>query len=179
MPVERILFEILFCLLLPLLVGMAIHRFHPERSKPIGRICVRGATALLMFVVVAAFQSGQLDLSAYGWRIHAAIILLDVLQIAACMLLSWPFRVTSLDSFTGQIEVVVRNVHLGLLLKAALFPAAAASTDEIGAGVIFVLLYYGGASIVTGVIMTVVRRIELRVMGERHRALPPPELRGW
>ena len=143
MPVERVLFEILFCLLLPLLIGMAIHRLSPGRSKPFGRVCMRAATALLVFVIVAALQSGRIDLSAYGWRIHAAIILLDVSQIGALMLLSWPFRVSSLDSFTGQIEVVVRNVHLGLLLKAALFPAVADAANGVGSGVIFVLLYYG------------------------------------
>ncbi len=177
MPLTAIVVEIVFGLLLPLTVGMLIRRARPRHARWIGRWALRGATALLVFYVVASFQSGRIDLASFGWRTHAAIILLDVLQIVACVLLSWPFRVTTLESFTCQLEVVVRNTHLGLLLSSSLF--AARGDWETRATVVFVLLYYGGASLVTGVVMTVLRRIELRVMGDRCKAPPPPELQGW
>lgn len=177
MPVQHILFEIGVCLLLPLMIGMIVRQRSPQLARPLGRFCVRAATILLAFYVVAAFQSGRIDLAAFGWRTHVAIILLDLLQIAACILLAWPFRVTSLESFTCQIEVVIRNVHLGLLLKASLFPAV--TSAAIANEVMFVLLYYGGASVVTGVVMTLVRHLELRYLGESFRGPPPPELKDW
>jgi len=176
MPVGSIVFEIIVCLLLPLSAGMLLRRRLPRQAPLIGRLCIRAATVLLVVYVIAAFQSGRIDLSAFGWTTHVAIIALALLQILACFLLAWPFRVSALESFTCQVEVVVRNVHLGLLLKASLFPASESS--ELSSQVMFVLLYYGGTSIVTGVMMVLVRRTELRVMGEGHRALPPPDLRG-
>lgn len=176
MPVGHIVLEICCGLLLPLIVGMAIRRHRPEHAKWIGRIALRAATALLVFYVVASFQSGRIDLTAFGWKTHAAIILLDVLQIAACALLAWVFRVTALESFTCQLEVVIRNVHIGLMLSASLFTAQA--EPQTSAAVVFVLLYYGGASIVTGIVMTVIRRIELRVLQEHAQASAPPELTG-
>lgn len=177
MPVGSIVFEIVACLLLPLSAGMLLRRYLPRQAPLIGRLCVRAATAMLVVYVFAAFQSGRIDLSAFGWTTHLVIIVLAVLQVLACFVLAWPFRVTSLESFTCQLEVVVRNIHLGLLLKASLFPASESS--DLSSQVMFVLLYYGGTSIVTGLVMVLIRRIELRVMGDRHRAPPPPDLQGW
>jgi len=41
------------------------------------------------------------------------------------------------------MEVVVRNVNLGILIKATLFPAAAVATAALGDTVLFALLLYG------------------------------------
>lgn len=177
MPIGQIVFEIVACLLLPLVTGMAIGRWREDLAKRLGRICVRFATLLVVVYVVAALQSGRIDLRAFGWTTHAVIIALCVLPIFICMAAGRLFRVTKLESFTCQMEAVVRNVHLGLLLKASLFPAGA--DVSLSAEVLFVLLYYGGASLVTGVVMTVIRRIELAIFKERHWAPPPPELQGW
>src|SRR5690606_18660952 len=177
MPIGEIMFEIVVCLLLPLLIGMAIGRWSPDPAKRLGRVCVRSATLLVVIYVVAALQAGRIDLWAFGWKTQAAIIALCVLPIVIGMVMGRLFRVTKLESFTCQMEAVIRNVHLGLPLKASLFPAGADA--GLSAEVLFVLLYYGGASLVTGLVMTVIRRIELAIFKDRHWAPPPPELRGW
>lgn len=177
MPIGEIVFEIVVCLLLPLLIGMAIGRWRPDPARRLGRVCVRTATLLVGVYVVAALQAGRIDLRAFGWKTQAAIIALCVLPIFIGMVMGRVFRVTKLESFTCQMEAVIRNVHLGLLLKASLFPAGA--DTALSSAVLFVLLYYGGASLVTGLVMTVIRRIELAIFKERHWAPPPPELRGW
>ena len=48
------------------------------------------------------------------------------------------------------IETTIRNVNLGLMLKALLWPAAAGA-NEVGDAVLFVLLFYGGASLIAAV----------------------------
>ncbi len=179
MPVGRVLYDITVNLLLPLLAGMALRRRFPERARPVGRWCVRAATALLVFYVVASTQSGRINLRTYGLPTHLAIILLITIQTYGCGALSWVFRLTPLERVTSQIEVSVRNVHLGLLLNASLFPFDATDTDDIGSAVLFVLLYYGGASLVTGLAIAAVRRSDLRHLGDRHPAPPPTELQEW
>lgn len=177
MPVGQIVWEIAVFLLLPLLAGMVLGRWRPQLAHSLGRGCVRIATLLVAIYVFLSLQSGRIDLWAFGWKTHAAIIALCVLPIFLGMIWGKLFRVTPLESFTSQIEAVIRNVHLGLLLKASLFPAGGDASAS--AEVLFVLLYYGGASMVTGCCMTVIRRIELAIVGDRHWAPPPPELRGW
>jgi bile acid:Na+ symporter, BASS family len=177
MPIGEIAFEIVACLLLPLVIGMALGRWRANPAKRLGRICVRTATLLVIVYVVAALQGGRIDLAAFGWKTHAAVIALCVLPIVIGMVMGRLFRVTKLESFTCQMEAVIRNVHLGLLLKASLFPAG--SDSALSAQVLFVLLYYGGASLVTGTVMTIIRRIELAIFKDRHWAPPPPELQGW
>jgi bile acid:Na+ symporter, BASS family len=177
MPVGQIIFEIAGCLLLPLLLGMIIGRWRPGLARTLGRACVRIATLLIGVYVLASLQSGRIELGAFGWKTHAAIIALCVLPIFLVMALGKLFRVTPLESFTCQIETVIRNIHLGLLLKASLFPAGGEASSS--GQVLFVLLYYGGASLVTGICMTVIRRIELVIFKDQHWAPPPPELQGW
>jgi len=175
MPAGKILFDISVNLLLSLIAGMTLRRQFPLLAMPLGRWCVRGATALLIFYVVASVQSGRIDLTAYAFPTHLAIISLAVIQSYACNVLSWVFRLTVLERVTSQIEVVIRNVHLGLLLNASLFPVISGRSDHIGSDVLFVLLYYGGASLVAGFTIAGVRRFDLRRLGDRHPGPPPAE----
>ncbi len=179
MPAGRILFDISVNLLLPLVAGMTLRRHLPLQAMPLGRWCVRGATALLIFYVVASVQTGRINLTAYAFPIHLSIILLVVIQSYACVVLSWVFRLTVLERVTSQIEVVIRNVHLGLLLNASLFPFTSDRSDHFGSDVLFVLLYYGGVSLIAGFAIAGVRRFDLRRLGDRHPGPPPPELRDW
>ena len=56
-------------------------------------------------------------------------------------------RLPNDESFTAAIEVSVRNTHLGVLLKASLFPALTDTSDPIGDGVLYAVLCYGGICI--------------------------------
>ncbi|MCA9077531.1 MAG: bile acid:sodium symporter family protein [Planctomycetaceae bacterium] len=179
MPAWQLVYDICVSLLLPLIVGMSLRRHAPNRAMKLGRWAVRTATALLVFYIVASVQTGRINLSAYAFPIHLSIVLLVTIQSYACNFLSWIFRLTVLERVTSQIEVVIRNIHLGLLLNASLFPFASEGSDHIGTGVLFVLLYYGAASIVGGFAIVGVRRFDLYRLGDRHPGPPPSELRDW
>lgn len=177
MPAGQILFDIGFNLLFPLIAGMALRRHYPVQALPMGQWAVRGATVLMIYYIFASVQVGRIDLWAYGLPTHLSIILLVTLQSYGCNLISWIARMTVLERVTSQIEVVVRNVHLGLLLNASLFPVGSSVTNDLGAGVLFVLLYYGATSLIGGLMIVGVRRFDLYRLGDRHPGPPPPELR--
>ena len=59
-------------------------------------------------------------------------------------------RLSRVDTMAIEFEVVVRNINLGILLKASIFPAAAAATAQIGDTVFFTLLLYGTLQLVIG-----------------------------
>lgn len=163
MPVGRILFEITCCLLLPLSLGMLCRRYLPRVHERLGKICIRGSVVLLLVIVVGSITSGRLDISAYGWRSIVAMIAFGIISYYVCFPLGFAMRMSKNDMVTIGIEAVVRNAHLGILLKASLFPAIAGVDDPIADGVLFVILFYGGVSLVIGPAIVVFRRLELSV----------------
>ncbi|MCA9027485.1 MAG: bile acid:sodium symporter [Planctomycetaceae bacterium] len=179
MPAGQLVFDISVNLLLPLITGMALRRHSPYQALTLGRWSVRVATALMVFYVFGSAQAGRINLSAYAFPTHLSIVLLVVIQSYGCNLLSWIFRLSVVERVTSQIEVVVRNVHLGLLLNAALFPFASEGADHIGSDVLFVLLDYGAVSMIAGFAIVGVRRFDLYRLGDRHPGPPPPELQSW
>lgn len=63
------------------------------------------------------------------------------------------------DSTAIEMEVVVRNVNLGLLIKASLFPAAVGAASALGDMVLFTILLYGSLQLlIAAVLITRYRR---------------------
>mgnify|MGYP001814030876 CR=1 FL=1 len=62
-------------------------------------------------------------------------------------------RLARPDSAAIEFEVIVRNVNLGVLLKASIFPAAAAETAALGDTVFFCLLLYGALQLLVGALL--------------------------
>jgi predicted Na+-dependent transporter len=62
----------------------------------------------------------------------------------------WLLRLSWNDTFAICIEVLTRNAHLGVLLKASLFPSDSATDNALGDGVLFVVLFAGFAALVIG-----------------------------
>jgi BASS family bile acid:Na+ symporter len=167
MPVVRILFEIMCCLLLPLGLGMLTRRYLPAVHAKLGTICIRCSVVLLAIFIVGCLTSGRVDVRAYDWRTPAALIAFSVVSYYLCFPLGLLLRLRVDDMVTVGLEVVVRNAHLGILLKASLFPAVAGVADPIADGVLYVILFYGGVSIVFGGIQVIGRRVELRLYEAR------------
>lgn len=163
MPMGRILFEISLCLLLPLLSGMALRRVRPSWSQVTANVCVRSSLALLALIVLGSVTSGRIDLRQFGWWSPIAIILFQITTMWLCYLLGTAIRIPLADCFTVAIEVVVRNAHLGILLKASLFPARNDAGRSLGNGVMFVVLFYGFASLLVGGFEVFVKRRNLGV----------------
>jgi BASS family bile acid:Na+ symporter len=167
MPVGRILFEITVCLLLPLTLGMMARRYLPKAYEWIGRFCIRGSVVLLFVIIIGAITSGRVEVAAYGWRSPVALVAFGLISYYICFPIAYLLRMSLNDMITVGIEVVVRNAHLAILLKASLFPAVAGQRDPIADGVLYVILFYGGVSLVVGGAIVVLRRIELRVQEAR------------
>jgi BASS family bile acid:Na+ symporter len=148
MPAGRILAEILLCLLIPLLTGMAIRRLFPNHYLRIGKYCINASLVLLALVMLSALAAGRIHLTQYGLRTPLALIAFGVLSMWVAYAVTIPLRLPLANTFTIGVEVVVRNSHLGVLLKAALFPARDGATNELGDAVLFVVLFYGAVSLV-------------------------------
>jgi len=168
MPVGRILGDIVLCLLLPLCAGMLVRRWLRRGHRAVAKVFIRTSLALLIMLIVVGILSGRLDLSAYTWRPPVALIVFGVVSLLLCYGLGYLIGLTVTDSFTSAIEVVVRNAHLGLLLKAALFPARAGEQDPIGDGVLYVVLFYGGASLFIAGFEVFARRMKWGVHADRY-----------
>jgi BASS family bile acid:Na+ symporter len=174
MPAGRIVTEITCCLLLPLLAGMWVRRFLPEYRETMGKVCVRTSVVLLAVIIVAALGSGRVQVFAYGLRAPVAMFLFGGVSLWLSYGLAALCRFSINDSFTIAIEVVVRNAHLGLLLKAALFPAVAGVSDPLADGVLYTVLVYGALSLVIASSEVIGKRNNLGFMFGRG-AKPPPQ----
>ena len=159
MPVTHILSDIGFYSLLPLIAGMVLRRFGSAHHARVSKYCIRASMFLLGLLILGAMMAGRVQISAYGWRAPLAIILLQVFSVWLCVGGARLLKLSLPDTFTVCIEVVVRNSHLGVLLKAALFPSG--QSDVIGDGVFFVVLFYGFVSLIIGGIETTAIRNKL------------------
>lgn len=151
MPVLGIVREILLCVLLPLAVGMYIARAaSKERATLFAKWSIRVGFLLVVLMVIASLGSGRMKPGQYGFGIPLVIIAFCLLLQQLCLLpfrlRGWPPR----DFVAIGLEVTIRNVYLGILLAALLFPAKGSASSSMGGDVLFVVLFYGAASLIIG-----------------------------
>lgn len=158
MPRGQIMKEIALTLLLPLAIGMGFLRFLPYRAEVFSKWCVRGSLLGLVMIVVGSTMSGRLDIDAFGVTNMLLIILLILTLALASWLVCRALGLSSYDSTAIDMEVVVRNVNLGVMLKASLFPAVIGQPDPIGDLVLFSLLLYGGLQMLIAAVLIGWRR---------------------
>ncbi|KWV92692.1 bile acid:sodium symporter family protein [Erythrobacter sp. YT30] len=168
MPRMRIMTEIALALLLPLAIGMVILKLMPSIAEAFSKWCVRASLFGIVLIVVGSASSGRLDFAAFGATNVAITAGLVVVLMLAGWVATKAARLSSPDQSAITIEVTVRNINLGVMLKASLFPAAAAASDPIGDTVLFALLLYGSLQLLlaTGL-------IALGRRGARQRAEAP------
>jgi len=142
MPTRIILTEIGLCMILPLFVGMVIRRFAVHYHAMISKSAIRLSMVLLVIFVVAAINSGHIRAAEYGWRPPLAFLLFCCISLWLCYGIGALLRMSLNDRFTIGVECLVRNVQLGALLKAIVFPPG--TSDLIGDGILYSLLFYGG-----------------------------------
>ncbi|MDX1695851.1 MAG: bile acid:sodium symporter [Ketobacteraceae bacterium] len=158
MPAARVALEIGAFLLLPLFVGMLFLRVFPVHADTFSRYCIRGCLLVILLIVIGSLGAGRLDFQAFG----IINILLVAGLIGVFALLSRPFcRLLNLphaDLTAIEMEVVVRNINLGFLIKASLFPVVVGQSDPIGDMVLFTLLVFGGLELATGALIVWLHR---------------------
>jgi BASS family bile acid:Na+ symporter len=158
MPTGRILGDILLYLLAPLALGMCVGNCWSGRRLRFSRACIRMCLILLTILVLGSLTSGRIHLLEYGWRAPLVVILFGLLLLGPLQLPTSLLGFNRDDTVTLGIEVVMRNCNVALLLKASIFPAKTGVTDPVGDGVLFVALFYGGATLVIGALPILWRR---------------------
>jgi len=151
MPAAQIALEIGLFLLLPLFIGMAYLRYLNASALQFSKWCIRGSLFVIVLIVIGALGAGRLDMQAFG----VTNILLVLALLVALFIVSWLvsrlFGLAKPDAKAIQMEVLVRNVNVGLLIKVSLFPAAVA--DPVGDVVLFTILMSGAFQLLVGVVL--------------------------
>lgn len=150
MPAGQIAIEIGLCLLVPLAVGMLYLRLQPNTAETFSKLCIRGSLLVIIMIVVGSLGAGRLDWKAFG--LNNIVVVIGFMAAIAIInyLLSRLLGLSKADSTAIEMEVIVRNINLGLLIKASLFPAVVGQKDPVGDIVLFSLLLFGGLQLLIG-----------------------------
>jgi BASS family bile acid:Na+ symporter len=158
MPAEKIISDIALTLLLPLVVGMMLLRYVSQHAGWVSKWSIRASLFGIFLIVAGSGSAGRLDVNAFGMEniglVSAFVAILVVSSWGVARLL----RLSREDSTAIEMEVVVRNINLGLLIKASMFPAIAGSAGTMGDMVLFTLLLYGGQQTLIAALITFQRR---------------------
>jgi BASS family bile acid:Na+ symporter len=147
MPTERIMFDIGFCLLLPLAVGMVIYAKLPRHRDSISTLSIRLSIFVIFLMVVGASGAGRVDPMQQGVSAIVGLVALALAAQALALLVTRATRMSGTDSVAVAIEVTVRNTNLALMLKASLFPVTPGVPDPFADGVLYIALMYGGIAL--------------------------------
>lgn len=163
MPTGQIINEIALTLLLPLALGMLVLKLLPNQAGAISKWCIRASLLGIVLIIVGSSSAGRLDIDAFG----SNNVLLIVGLVFSLTLIGWliPYalRLLKPDLTAIQMEVVVRNVNLGVLIKASMFPAVAGADNSVGDMVLFSVLLYGGVQMLVAAVIIGWRRRTSRV----------------
>jgi len=149
MPARRIAFELTYCLLGPLAVGMVVGARLEASRERFASACVRASFLMILIMFLGSMSAGRVDVGSQG---AAALIGLGAFAAGAQLLGLLGAATLGLprsDAVAIGIETTVRNTNLGLLLKATIFPVDPTAADPVADGVLFALLLYGGFAILS------------------------------
>jgi BASS family bile acid:Na+ symporter len=153
MPTGQIVTEIAFTLLLPLALGMLYLYLYPRQAVAVSKWCIRASLFGILLIVIGSISAERLNLEAFGMDNVMLVVCFTVVLTATGWLAPRLFRLSRADSTAIEFEVIVRNINLGVLLKASLFPASAAATGHLGDSVLFTLLLYGSLQLMVAPIL--------------------------
>jgi BASS family bile acid:Na+ symporter len=153
MPKAQIVKEIALTLLLPLAIGMAYLYLYPRSAPTLSKWSIRGSLLGILLIIVGSATAGRLDVEAFGNDNILLIILFTVSLSVMGYLVPRVMRLSRPDSKAIEFEVIVRNVNLGVLIKASIFPAAVSETAKLGDMVLFSLLLYGALQLLVGAVL--------------------------
>jgi BASS family bile acid:Na+ symporter len=144
MPTARIALDVILFLLLPLGLGMVYARFYPASADRFSKICIRASIATIAVIVIGSMGAGRLDLNAYGFTNAAMLLLFLAIVTVLSIVVPKLFRLGAADVTAINMEISIRNVNLGLLVKTSMFPTVIGSINPIGNDVLMTVLLYGG-----------------------------------
>ena len=153
MPKGQIVREIALTLLLPLAAGMTYLHLYPRTAATLSKWSIRGSLFGILLIVIGSASAGRLDISAFGYQNLLLVTLFTICLALMAYVVPKIIGLSRSDSTAIEFEVIVRNVNLGVLIKASIFPAAASATAQIGDTVLLSLLLYGGLQMLLGAIL--------------------------
>jgi BASS family bile acid:Na+ symporter len=158
MPARRIAIDIFVVLLIPLALGMAAGtRFEAQRGA-ISKWCIRASLAAILVLATVGTGSGRIEAGEYGMITLVAMATLAAALFAMAMLAGRLVGLPRRDLVTVGIETCFRNMNLGLLIKASVFPAIPGVADPFADQVLFVALLYGGFGALLALPATLINR---------------------
>ncbi|MBL4671207.1 MAG: bile acid:sodium symporter family protein [Arenicella sp.] len=143
MPTAQIVNDIALTLLLPLAIGMVILAMLPKYAAAISKWCIRASLFGIALIVIGSSIAGRLDIDAFGGGNILLVIAFVLALTVAGWVLPTVFGFTKPDITAVQMEMVVRNVNLGVLIKASMFPVVLGASNTLGDMVLFTVLLYG------------------------------------
>lgn len=143
MPASRIALEILTSLLIPLAAGMLLLHLAPSIAERVSKWAVRLSLLLIITIIVTALGAGRLDAEAMGTHNMMLVFGFMLLLMLAGVLIPKLWGLALRDITAIDMEITIRNINLGILIKALLFPATGVA-DPLGDLALFVILLYGG-----------------------------------
>ncbi len=148
MPAGRIALDILVALIIPLLIGMLVHyRLGGAFAARFSKITIRVSLLLIVIMTIGAGGSGRLDPQTYGpWALVGLFLFCLGIQLVA-LIAGLLTKLRAADITAIVIEGGFRNISLAVAVKATVFPAKPGELDPIGDAALFVLLLYGGVSL--------------------------------
>lgn len=158
MPTVQIVTDIALTLLLPLAVGMFILRALPNQAETISKWSIRASLIGILLIVIGSSSAGRLNIDAFGTDNVLLVCIFIVVLWVASWAIARVLKLAKPDCTAIEMEVVVRNVNLGVLIKASMFPAVAGSADQIGDTVLFAILLYGAAQMLLAAALIFQRR---------------------
>lgn len=153
MPRLKIIREIAFTLLLPLAVGMLYLYLYPRTAATLSKWSIRASMLVILMIVIGSAAAGRLDVAAFGVDNIVLVTVFTVVLSVMAYALARAVRLSRQDAAAIEFEVIVRNINLGVLIKASIFPAAATATASLGDMVLFTLLLYGGLQLFIGAML--------------------------
>lgn len=148
MPVGMVIREIFVFLIIPFGAGMALGRMLKDDTAHWGsKWVVRVSLFFFAILVVGSLGSGRIDFSRYSVQIPVAVLLYClIIQVVILRGSQYVLKFSSRDAMALGIESSMKNINLAVLIAASLF-GLEGKNAEYGAGVLFVLLMYGGVSL--------------------------------
>ena len=158
MPAKKVSIEIGLCLLLPLGLGMAFLKNFPAYAKRFSDLCVKGSLAGISMIVIGSLGAGRLNFTNMAGDDIAVLCGFILSLTVVGVWLTKGFGLASKDNRAIEMEVVVRNINLGFLLKVSLFPTVAGESNPVADMALFSMLLYGAWQLATGIFLIFWRR---------------------
>ena len=151
MPVEQVMSEIGFGLLLPLFVGMFVgSRLATDGSRRFTRICILLSLGAVAIMILGSSGAGRVDPVMFA-DLLPGMLAFSTLALLAGVVPGRFFGVVTADRTAIGVETCVRNVNLAFLVKASVFPALAGAPDPFVDGVFAALLVSGSVQLLPAI----------------------------